>query len=71
MRAVIALLMVAAGIGLALVSFFFLVAPLGPPTSPIYSNPRVVGGPIVFLAGVILFFLAAVVYELLPERSSS
>lgn len=71
MRTVIALLMVAAGIGLALVSFLFLVAPIGPPTSPVYSNPRMVGGPIAFLAGVIVFFLAAVVYELIPERTGS
>lgn len=68
MRALIALLMVAVGIGLAVVSYFFLAAPLGPPIGPTYSTPRVVGGPVVFLLGIILVFLSAVVYELIPER---
>ncbi|MFN3285918.1 MAG: hypothetical protein ACK45F_06515 [bacterium] len=67
MRAAWTLLLVVAGFALQAVSYFFLAAPLGVPTSPVYSNPRVPFAPAVFILGVVLVFLAAVVYELLPE----
>lgn len=67
MRAAWTLLLVVAGFALQAVSYFFLAAPLGVPTSPVYSNPRVPFAPAVFILGVMLVFLAAVVYELLPE----
>lgn len=70
MRATIALTMVVLGIVLAAVSYLFLAAPLGPPSSPIYSNPRLVGAPAIFILGILLVFSAAVVYELLPEKES-
>ncbi|MBI3965704.1 MAG: hypothetical protein HY329_08725, partial [Chloroflexi bacterium] len=43
---------------------------LGPPSSPLYSNPRLVGAPAIFILGILLVFSAAVVYELLPEKES-
>jgi hypothetical protein len=68
MRGTIAILMVAGGFLLQAVSYFFLAAPLGKPVSPAFSDPRVPFAPALFIAGVVLVFLAAVVYELLPER---
>ncbi len=54
-------------IGLALaVAGFFLSAPIGPTTSPVYSNPRMPFAPLVFTLGVIVIFLSPVVYELFP-----
>ncbi len=67
MRTAWTLLLVVVGFGLQAVSYFFLAAPLGVPSSPVYSNPRVPFAPAVFILGVMLVFLAAVVYELLPE----
>lgn len=67
-RAVIALLMLLVGLVVAVVSYLFLAAPLGPPASPVYSNPRLPGAPAIFILGVMLVFLSAVVYELIPEK---
>jgi hypothetical protein len=67
MRGTIAALMVAGGFLLQAVSYFVLAAPLGTPTSPAFSDPRVPFAPALFIAGVVLVFLAAVVYELLPD----
>ncbi|MDR7586276.1 MAG: hypothetical protein QN158_11920 [Armatimonadota bacterium] len=61
------LLLVVGRFALQAISYVFLAAPLGTPTSPWYSNPRVPFAPALFILGVILVFLAAVVYELLPE----
>ena len=49
-------------------AYFFLAAPLGTPTSPAYADPRVPFAPLIFVIGVMLVFLAAVVYELVPDR---
>lgn len=55
--------------GLALVAAgFFLSAPIGAPTSPAMSNPRLPFAPLIFILGVMLIFGSAVVYELLPDR---
>lgn len=70
MRTGVVVAMVLVGFALQVLSYFFLAAPLGHPTSPVYSNPRVPFAPAVFILGVMLVFLAAVVYELLPERTS-
>lgn len=70
MRTTLAILMVVGGFALQAVSYFMLAAPLGTPTSPFYSNPRVPFAPTLFIVGVMLVFIAAVVYELLPERDS-
>ncbi len=60
--------MVITGFALQAVSIFFLAAPLGESTSEIYSNPRVPFAPILFIVGVGIVFLAAVVYEVLPGK---
>ncbi|GIX47175.1 MAG: hypothetical protein KatS3mg131_1386 [Candidatus Tectimicrobiota bacterium] len=71
MRTVLAILMVLCGFALQAVSYFFLAAPLGIPSGPEYSNPRLPLAPLLFILGVMLVFLAAVVYELLPEREQA
>lgn len=71
MRTTLAVLMVVAGFALQAVSYFLLAAPIGAPTSPAFSNPRLHFAPTLFIFGVMLVFLAAVVYELLPEDRSS
>lgn len=68
MRATITFLMVVGGFALQGLSYFLLAAPLGAPTSPAFSNPRMPFAPALFIVGVMLVFLAVVVYELLPER---
>ncbi len=67
-RRTITLAMVAAGFALQAVSYFLLAARIGVPTSPAFSNPRLPYAALLFVVGVVLVFLAAVVYELLPER---
>lgn len=58
-------------IGLAVaVAGFFLAAPIGPTLSPEISNPRLPLAPVIFILGVMVIFLSAVVYELFPERRS-
>lgn len=71
MRGMIALLLLLGGIGLAAVSYFALAAPLGPPIGPEYSNPRLLGAPALFILGIMLIFLSAVAYELIPEPQPS
>jgi hypothetical protein len=69
MRSVITLSMVVAGFALQVVSYVFLSASWGfPPSDETYSNPAFPFAPLLFIFGVILVFLAAVVYELLPEH---
>ena len=68
MRNVITLLMVILGFALQIVSYFFLAAPLGTPSSEAYSNPRLPYAPTLFIVGVGIVFLAAIVYELLPDK---
>lgn len=68
MRTTIAILMVVGGLALMAISYLFLAAPLGTPSDPGFSNPRVPFAPSFFILGVMLLFLAAVAYELIPER---
>ncbi len=70
MRTTLAVLMVVGGFALQAVSYFLLAAPIGVPTSPSFSDPRLPFAPALFIFGVMLVFLAAVVYELLPEDST-
>lgn len=70
-RRAIAILMVVAGFGLQIFTYFFLAAPLGLATGPVYSEPRLPFASLLFILGVMLVFLAAVVYELLPEKESA
>jgi hypothetical protein len=67
MRRAITALMVLGGIALMLLSYFGLSAPWGN-TKVSDSNPRMEFAPVVFLLGIMSVFLAAVVYELLPDR---
>lgn len=69
-RTVLTILMIIGGFALQAVSYFLLAAPLGIPTSPAFSNPRLPFAPTLFILGVMLVFLAAVVYELLPESKN-
>lgn len=62
--------LVGGGFALQAVSYFLLAAPLGLPTAETFSNPRVPFAPLLFVLGVVLVFLAAVVYELLPDREA-
>ena len=62
--------MVMAGFALQGISNFFLAAPLGDPTSEIFSNPRAPYAPLSFILGVMLVLLAALVYELLPDKEN-
>jgi uncharacterized membrane protein len=70
MRTAVSLSMVILGFALAAVSYFFLAAPIGQPTSPAYSDPRLPFAPLLFIAGIVLVFLAAAVYEIMPEKKS-
>ncbi|MBI2568644.1 MAG: hypothetical protein HYV63_16605 [Candidatus Schekmanbacteria bacterium] len=67
-RGKLAVSMVLGGFFLQALSYFFLAAPLGIPTGVEYSNPRLPFAPAIFIAGVMLVFIAAIVYELLPDR---
>ena len=51
------------------VSYFLMATPWGfPPSSEVYSNPRVPFAPVIFIAGILLTFLGVLLYELMPER---
>lgn len=45
-----------------------LSAPIGPTSSPVYSNPRVDFAPAMFVLGITLMFGSAVVYEIVPDE---
>jgi hypothetical protein len=62
--------MVLLGFTLSAVSYFFLAAPIGQPTSPAFSEPRLPFAPLLFIVGIALVFLAAVVYEIMPDKKS-
>lgn len=68
MRTFWTLLLVIGGFALQAVSYLLLAAPLGIPVSEAFSNPRVPFAGGLFIIGVMLVFIAAVVYELLPGR---
>ena len=65
MRNVVFVLTILIGLTLA-VAGFFLAAPIGPTSDPVYSNPRMAFSPAMFTLGVMIVFLSAVVYELFP-----
>ncbi len=71
MRWVVTLTLIVAGFALQAVSYFLLGARLGIPSSPAYSNPRLHFAALAFIAGVVLVFVAAIVYEVLPDREES
>lgn len=67
MRRSVTYLMIAGGLILIVVSYFFLAAPWGA-SAVRNSNPRIQFAPLIFVLGVVIAFLSAVVYELIPER---
>lgn len=69
-RTAITSLMVIVGLALMTVSYFALSAPLGRAVSPAFSDPRIPFAPGLFIIGLMATFLAAVVYELLPDKES-
>lgn len=69
-RAAITSSMLVVGLVLMTVSYFALSAPLGRAVSPVYSDPRIPFAPGLFIVGLMATFLAAVVYELLPDKRS-
>ena len=66
MRVTLAVIVLVLGLGLALAGFF-LAAPIGATVGPAISNPRLLFAPGIFVIGVVLFFLSAIVYELVPD----
>jgi hypothetical protein len=66
-RATLFILTLLAGLTLALVGFF-LSAPIGAPNGPSISNPHVEFAPLMFVAGIILIFASAIVYEVRDDR---
>jgi hypothetical protein len=60
-------LMLLVGLVMAVLGFA-LSAPIGAPDSPAVSNPRMDFAPLVFVAGVILIFTSAAVYEIVSDR---
>lgn len=67
-RTLLFLLTLVLGLGLAVVSYFFLAAPLGVSADESFSNPRLPFAASLFILGVVITFLSAVVYELIPDR---
>ena len=67
MRRTVTLLMIVVGAVVMIVSYFFLSAPWGT-TAVRYSNPRMQFAPLLFVAGVVLVFSAAVFYEVKSDR---
>jgi len=68
MRRIIVLTWLVAGFFLQAAAYFGLAARLGIPQSPGFSNPRLPFAGVVFIGGVMMVFLSAVIYELLPDR---
>ena len=70
MRTIVVFTWLAVGFLLQVGAYFGLAARLGIPQSPVYSSPRVPFAGLVFIVGVVMVFLSAVIYELLLERES-
>jgi len=56
-------MMIFGGFALQAVSWVFFGAPIGRPAGPEYSQPRVQFVGLFFIIGVMLVFIAAIVYE--------
>jgi len=70
MRGFLTVLTVLVGLLLAIVSYLFMASPLGIATDESFSSPRVPFAATVFVIGVALVFVSAVVYEVLPDSDS-
>ncbi len=67
MRRFLAGAMVVGGLIIMAGSYLYLAAPWGfPPSAEFFSNPVVPFAPGIFVIGVLILFLSAVVYELVP-----
>jgi hypothetical protein len=70
-RGVMAVGLAIIGFILQIVSFLFLAAPWGfPPSGPEHSEPVLQFSPMIFIAGVMLVFIAGILYEVIPDRKS-
>ncbi len=69
MRRRVTLLMVFVGFLFQFLAYLFMTSPIGPVTGPEVSNPRLEFSPVIFIFGVMLVFVAAIVYEVMPEMS--
>ncbi len=67
MRTGLTLLALIGGTALAVISYFVLAAPIGTPTSESFANPRVPFAATLFVTGISLAVLSAILYEVLPE----
>lgn len=67
MRIGLALLALIGGAVLAVVSYFLLAAPIGTPADESFSNSRVPFAATLFVIGVIIAVLSAVLYEIVPD----
>lgn len=70
-RTFLTLFLVVAGFAVQAVSFFLLATPIGVPNTEAFSNPRVPFAAAIFIGGVFLVFVAAIVYELIPDRTGA
>ena len=68
MRKIWTLSLIIVGFALQAVSYLYWAAPLGTPTNPSFSNPVVPFAAGYFVLGVMLVFISAVGYELMPEE---
>jgi hypothetical protein len=66
MRRAWTLFFVIGGFALQAVTYFLLAAPLGVPASEAFSNPRLPFAAGLFVVGVMMVFIGALVYELIP-----
>ena len=67
MRRTVTLVMILVGVAAMVVSYFFLSAPWGN-TGVEDSDPRIQFAPVLFVAGVVTIFSAALFYELKSDR---
>ena len=70
MRISLTLLTFVVGAALALISYFLLAAPLGIASNVESSEPKVQFAPLLFVIGISIAVLSAVVYEVLPDEES-
>ena len=68
MRRIVVATWLVTGLFLMAATYFRLAARIGIPQSPAYSNPRMPFAGLVFIVGVMMVFLSAVIYELLPDE---
>jgi len=69
MRRILTILMIISGFAIQIISYFLFAAPWHVHTGPVVSTETMFPfAPLIFIIGVMLVFLSAVVYELLPDN---